>query len=224
MRIFLFFLLLFPVILCAEYSASVSSINDEIFARMTHSWRDDNPVPREDLRYLSVVHWGYDGKEHTGEVIVHSFVADELIAIFEELYTAHFPIEKMRIIDEYDADDDRSMADNNSSAFCSRPKTGTSAGFSLHSYGLAIDINPLVNPYVKGEKILPPEGAPYVNRDSDTPGIVADGNVCYSAFVSRGWDWGGHWEELQDYQHFCKAPRQWEGDWALLDDMFIPVR
>jgi len=161
----------------------------------------------EDLSYLKIVHWGFDNTLHIGEMIVNKKLADEIIAIFTELLQAKFPIEKIRLIDEYDADDDKSMADNNSSALCCRPITGKKK-FSKHSYGIAIDINPIQNPYVKKSKniVLPPEGKKYIDRSKTQKGMILKDDPCYTAFTKRGWIWGGDWDPLTrvDYQHFEK--------------------
>eukprot|EP00741_Cyanophora_paradoxa_P013863 tig00020710_g13381.t1 len=187
------------------FFGSARPVPPEVVARITNcSWRADGPVRLEELRHVVVDTWSYQGTSQLGEVIVHEAVADELVAIFADLYKARFPIEKMRLIDEYNADDILSMTDNNSSALCVRPVTGTTNRWSKHAYGRAIDINPLVNPYVKGTTVLPEAGKPYADRSNDAPGMIRKGDACYTAFVSRGWEWGGDWTSLKDYQHFEK--------------------
>jgi len=178
--------------------------------QMRYSWKDECPVPYTDLVHLTLAHWGYDGQVHEGYLVVHKKLASEIVAIFNELFDDHFPIERMRLIDEYQADDELSMEDNNSSAFCCRAITNKPGIFSNHSYGIAIDINPKINPYIKGECILPASGCEYLDRTILAQGIItdADDNVCYQAFAKRGWDWGGHWLERKgyvDYQHFSKS-------------------
>ena len=127
-----------------------------------------------------------------------------LIEIFEVLYNAKFPIEKMVLIDDYDGDDNLSMADDNTSAFNYRNVPGTST-LSNHSYGVAIDINPLVNPYVRENDVMPPEGQDFLDREDVRPGMIIQGDVVYDSFISRGWTWGGDWETVKDYQHFEKT-------------------
>ena len=189
------------------YHSSISPITDEIKARMTHSWRNDNPVPLADLRYLRLSYWGFDGCAHEGELIVHKEVAQEVVDIFGDLFAQRYPIEKMVLIDAYEADDDRSCEDNNTSSFCSRPITGGTA-WSLHSLGTAIDLNPLLNPYYnkafRTEGVI---GQEFLNRSLDCRGIIRKDDACYRAFISRGWQWGGNWQESRgyvDYQHFYK--------------------
>jgi len=156
------------------------------------------------LRYVQVPFFGYDDEPHQGELVVHKAVATEVHAIFTELFNAKFPIEKMHLIETYDANDNASMADNNSSAFCHRFAVAKPGILSKHALGLAIDINPLYNPYVKKDLILPPQGKLYLDRTQSVKGMISENSLCYHAFVSRGWTWGGSWPDRQDYQHFEK--------------------
>lgn len=184
---------------------SYSSLLEKTIGKIVGvSWKENTPVKLEDLAYIKVTYWGFDDMEYLGEIIVHEKLAQEVTEIFKELYDAKFPIEKIRLIDEYDANDDLSMADNNTSAFCSREVTGKKGVFSEHSYGIAIDINPIQNPYVKGDIILPEEGSTYLDRENVRKGMITKGDVCYNAFKNRGWTWGGEWNTLKDYQHFEK--------------------
>lgn len=170
---------------------------------------ENNPVSLQDLCYLKVSHVGFDGKDHVGELVVHKSIQKQVKDIFAELYLACFPIEKVRLIEEYGADDIASMNDNNSSSFCSRLITASSEDFSLHSYGLAIDINPLQNPYINNDLILPKDSQVFLDRSLKRKGMITLGDPCYQAFTKRGWLWGGHWKTLsqahpekKDYQHF----------------------
>lgn len=173
--------------------------------RMTGvSWRERCPVSLDDLALLTVTHLGFDGKPHQGLLVVHQAVAGELLAIFRSLYLKGYPIEKMRLIEDYGGSDEASMRDDNTSAFNCRPVTGGTA-FSKHSYGLAIDINPLYNPYIRGNITLPPEGAAYVDRSLAVKGMIRANEICPREFLVRGWTWGGNWESRKDYQHFEKA-------------------
>jgi len=189
------------------YKATISPITAEVKAKMTYSWGDDNPVPLENLRYIQLNHWGFDGCVHDGELVVHQRVANEVMEIFEELFAKQYPIEKILLVDSYQADDDLTCEDNNSSAFCSRPITGRTTEWSFHSFGLAIDINPLLNPYHKGHKVVPANGQQFLDRSIDCHGVITEDDLCYKAFISRGWKWGGHWTKERgyvDYQHFYK--------------------
>jgi gamma-D-glutamyl-L-lysine dipeptidyl-peptidase len=165
----------------------------------------EGAVDLKDLAYVQITHINADGEILQGELVYHVKLAREITEIFLDLFKAEYPIEKVRLIDHYDANDDLSMADNCSSALCVRNITGSSTRFSKHSYGGTIDINPLVNPYVKGDTVLPPESAAYLDRTREgVPGLIKEGDVCYRAFVDRGYTWGGHWTSLKDYQHFEK--------------------
>ena len=159
------------------------------------------------MRLLTLTHWGFDGRTRQGELVVAADVADGVVEVFRTLFDARFPIESLRLVDEFGGDDDRSMAANNTSAFNCRHATG-STRWSEHAYGRAIDINPLQNPYVTSSGgVLPPEGAAHVDRDAATPGLVtADGPVV-AAFRDIGWGWGGHWSSGKDYQHFSSTGR-----------------
>lgn len=168
------------------------------------SWKEEAPVGLDDLSYVRVTYWGFDDKEHIGELVVHKRVAEEVTQIFKELYEAKFPIEKIRLIDEYNANDDLSMDDNNTSAFCFREVAGKKGTLSKHSYGIAIDINPIQNPFIKGERISPAAGEEYKDRENVRKGMIVKGDICYKAFKERGWTWGGEWRTLKDYQHFQK--------------------
>ena len=184
----------------------ISEIPDDIFAKMQgKSYKEDCTVPREDLRYVHVRHMGFDGEVKDGELVVNKAIADDVLAIFEELYKADYPIEKVRLVDEYDADDEASMSDNNSSAFNFRFISHTTR-ISKHGLGMAVDINTRYNPYVKtvdGKlSIEPANGADYVDRSKDFPHKIDHEDLCYKLFKEHGFTWGGDWTHSKDYQHF----------------------
>lgn len=174
---------------------------------MTASWRPGCPVPLADLRLVSITHVGFDGATRPGELVVHASVADDVVGVFRALFDARFPIEQIRLVDEFGGDDDRSMAANNTSGFNCRQATG-STRWSEHAYGKAIDINPVQNPYVtRSGAILPPSGAAFVDRDPGSQGLItADGPVV-RAFDAIRWGWGGRWSSGKDYQHFSASGR-----------------
>ena len=183
-------------------------IKDDIKSRIDgKSYAKDCTVPYEELRYVRVLHYGFDNEIHIGELIVNKAIAADIIDIFKELYIEKYPIEQMLLVDEFDADDDASMAANNASSFNYRVVAG-STSLSKHALGLAIDINPLYNPYVqstkKGINVLPEEGIEYVDRTLDCPYYIKKKDVCYQAFVKHGFTWGGTWRN-KDYQHFQKT-------------------
>lgn len=164
---------------------------------------DPTVISYDELRYLTVLHHGYDGFVHVGELIVNVCVADEVLQIFKELYLMGYPIEKMRVMSCYGGSDELSMEDNNSSAFNFRYMTD-GGKLSYHAYGLAIDLNPKVNPYIKEELVLPVNGKEYVNRNKCVLGMIKKDDAVYQLFKRYGWTWGGDWTSLKDYQHFEK--------------------
>ena len=171
----------------------------------TTTWHPGCPVPPDDLRQLTLSFHDFDDRTRTGTLVVNRELANEVVRIFENLYQHDFRIERMVPIEEYAGNDDASMAANNTSAFNCRDATGKPGVFSNHSWGRAIDINPLTNPYVKGEKVLPPAGAKYIDRTKTFAGsILKDGYVVH-LFENSGWTWGGRWPDRQDYQHFEKS-------------------
>ena len=186
----------------AAFEAVVEPISDALAQEMIGvSWHPGCPVPIASLRLITMDHWGFDGQKHRGELVVHEDVADDIVSVFGTLFAARFPILRMDRIEHYDGDDDRSMAADNTSAFNCRAITG-GVGYSVHSWGKAIDINPLENPYIRDGVVLPPAGEAYLDRGDVRPGMIVDGDVVVEAFAAIGFDWGGHWDRLLDYQHF----------------------
>ena len=183
-------------------------ISDAVFSRMMgKSYKEECTTPREELRYLRVLHYNKVGEELQGELVCHKDIADDLLAIFRELYQAKYPIERMVLIDEYDADDEASMRANNTSAFNFRKASGMRT-LSKHSTGMAIDINPLYNPLVKHRegrtRVYPSNATPYIDRTRDFPYKIVKGDLCYRLFKKYGFSWGGDWKSSKDYQHFEK--------------------
>jgi hypothetical protein len=183
-------------------------ITDDIFARIEgKSFKANCTTSREDLRYLRVLHYNKDREVLEGELICHKDIADDLLAIFQELYKAAYPIERMVLIDEYNADDEASMRANNTSAFNFRYASGMKR-LSSHSTGMAIDINPLYNPLVKHRegqtRVFPTTAAAYMDRTKYFPYKIEKGDLCYRLFKKYGFSWGGDWKSSKDYQHFEK--------------------
>ncbi len=184
-------------------------IPDEVFVRMRgKTWKEGCTLNRDDYRYLRMLHRNADGKTQTGEMVCNKTVADKLLKIFRQLYDAHYRIERMVLIDNYDADDERSMTANNTSCFNYRVVRGSNK-LSAHAKGLAVDINPLYNPYVKrgkqGTVVQPQSGRRYAfNRDRrrDIPNKIDRKDLAYKLFTAQGFMWGGNWRSLKDYQHF----------------------
>lgn len=184
-------------------------ITDEIYERIIGcSYVENEDIALEDLRYLRVLHIGFDGEEHVGELIVNKDVADDILEIMQELYRNQYPIERMALVDEYDGDDEKSMQANNTSSFNYRTVEG-SGNLSKHSYGTAIDINPFYNPCVRtysdGSSKSFPEGSDmYADRSKDFPYKIDKDDLCYQLFTEHGFRWGGVWNNPKDYQHFDK--------------------
>ena len=184
----------------------ISKIPDDIFEKMQgKSYKADCTVPRDELRYVHVLHMGFDGQTKEGELVVNKGIADDVLAIFEELYQADYPIEKVELVDAYNADDEESMSHNNSSAFNFRFISHTTK-ISKHGLGMAVDINTLYNPYVKtvdGKLSIEPANATaYVDRSKDFPYKIDHDDLCYKLFTKYGFTWGGDWTHSKDYQHF----------------------
>ena len=186
-------------------------ISDDVFDRMwLKSWKEDCPLDRSDLRYLKVLHRNADGLPQCGEMVVNAAIADKVLGIFRRLYEADYRIERMALIDNYGADDETSMRANNSSSFNFRFMPGSTTKISKHGLGLAIDINALYNPYVKRKDdgtwhIEPTTAEPYAfDRESRTaiPYKIDHDDLAYKLFTEAGFEWGGDWTSLKDYQHF----------------------
>ena len=193
-----------------------TEITDDVFDRMKgKSFKDDCTLAREDLRYLHVLHKDADGNTHEGEMVVNAHIADDVLDILRELYENSYPIEKIRLVDEYGADDELSMEDNNSSSFNFRFISHTTR-VSKHGLGLAVDINTLYNPYTKvvdGERIVEPvTGEPYLDREASFDYKIEKGDLCYNLFIEHGFEWGGEWTDRKDYQHF-EVPDEKIAEW-----------
>lgn len=188
---------------------SVQPIPDSIFLRMQgRSWPEGCAVRRADLRYLRLSHFDAEKNEHVGEMVCNKVIANDLLEIFRELYRQKYPIQRIRLIDDYEAEDERSMRDNNTSCFCYRKVSGTTK-LSKHATGMAVDVNTLYNPYVRtgknGRRIVEPATAvKYVDRSKSFPYKIVKGDLLYRLFIRHGFKWGGSWRTVKDWQHFEK--------------------
>lgn len=193
----------------ADRFFSIHAIDDSLFARMYgKSYKADCTTRREELRYVRVAHYNGNGEMQCGELVCHESVAESLKHIFRQLFEAHYQIERMVLIDNYDADDLLSMEANNSSCFNFRRIAG-SHRLSNHSYGTAIDINPLYNPMVKRRKdgslaVSPKKGRPYADRTRQFKYKIDSNDLACRLFKKHGFVWGGDYRSLKDYQHFEK--------------------
>ncbi len=187
-----------------DFVATIQPVPDEIVPVST--WREDCPTTLDELRYVTVSYWGFDELHHTGDLILHRDVAEDLVGVFEQLHAARFPIEQIGLLDDEDFTQFHRRGDDNlTAAYHCRASTGSSR-WSQHAYGRAIDINPFHNPYWKvtdaGEVVLPAYATAYLDRDRDVPGMIREGDVVVAAFDAIGWGWGGRWNTLKDWQHF----------------------
>lgn len=187
---------------------SIDTISNRLFLRMKgRSYPENCTVPRQELRYLRVLHRNAEDSICHGELVCNKEIAQDLLDIFRQLYEAHYPIERIQLIDDYDADDERSMTANNTSCFCYRNVAGTRK-LSKHALGMAVDINTLYNPYVRwsnGKSIVSPKaGAKYSDRSKPFRYKIVIGDLCHTLFLQHGFRWGGNWKSVKDYQHFEK--------------------
>ena len=182
-------------------------IGDSVFARINGlSYTENDAISLGELSYLRMLHYGVDGNTYVGEMIVNHKIAEKVLEIFRTLYENRYPIERMVLIDAYGASDEASMNDNNTSAFNYRTISGSSK-LSNHSYGLAVDLNPKYNPYVKtasdGSVFCQPEsGIAYADRSKEFDYKIDTEDLAYQLFTQAGFIWGGSWKSVKDYQHF----------------------
>jgi hypothetical protein len=186
------------------FTSSVEPLSGAIQAEMIGvSWREGCPVPLSELRLVRLTHFGFDDRLHEGELVVNADVADKIVRVFQKVYAARFPIRKMVRIEAYGGDDERSMADDNTSAFNCRVVYGTDH-WSMHAYGRAVDVNTIENPNLPQPGVVrPSEGGPFANRGALRPGMLTYGDPVVRAFLAEGFRWGGAWPDSPDYQHFA---------------------
>lgn len=191
----------------ADAFFTVSEVPDSVFVLMKgRTFGPDCNLPLSELRYLRCLHKDIDGRTKVGEMVLNRRIADDVLDILRKLYDASYPIERMRLPDYWDADDERQMRDNNSSSFNFRFVAGTKV-ISKHGKGMAVDINPLYNPYHKfrkdGTEVVEPSNAGgYVDRNGKFPYKIVKGDLCWKLFTQHGFEWGGAWKSCKDYQHF----------------------
>ena len=175
-------------------------------ADLPHSWHRGCPVAPASLRRLRLDYWGFDGRAHTGALIVSVKAVPSLTRVFSRLYAARFPIRRMRPIDAYGGSDERSLDADNTAAFnCRYAVASGPKRWSVHAYGLAVDVNPVENPYVLGSSVHPRAGRAYLDRSRYRPGMAVAGRLLVRVFAAAGWQWGGRWTGSPDYQHFSAS-------------------
>jgi len=183
----------------AAFTSAVRPVPADVLLRST--WRPDCPVRVDELRYLTVSFWGFDGRNHTGELIVNARVAERIAGVFGRLHAARFPIEEIRVVAAPELAAAPTGDGNNTTAFVCRPARGQ-ARWSAHAYGLAIDVNPFCNPYRRADLVLPELASAYLDRSWVRPGMIGPGDAVTTAFAAIGWTWGGAWSTPSDPMHF----------------------
>lgn len=187
------------------FASAIAPVPDEMRRRMTGAtWHRGCPVPIDRLVLLRATHWDYRAMPRRGYLIVARPVAADVRGVLRRLYRERFQIQRMRPVHLYPGGEEASLLANNTSAFNCRRVTGGS-GWSQHSYGTAIDINPRQNPYVRGDTVLPPNAGPWVARTPVRRGMIVGGDSVTSAFSAIGWGWGGDYRSLKDWQHFSAS-------------------
>lgn len=181
------------------FSFSIAPMTEDV---VWASWREGCPLHFSELSLLTLSYWDFDGQVATGQLAINSAVAPDVITAFEGLFAAHFPIERIELVDEYGGDDKAAMAANVTSGFNCRFVDGTDR-WSNHAFGLAVDINPLINPWAREGNVLPTEGEQYADRTIPIPGMINAGDEAIAIFEEVGWSWGGVWQSA-DYMHFSK--------------------
>ncbi|THV10825.1 M15 family metallopeptidase [Nocardioides caeni] len=188
------------------FASSIGPVAPAIRERMGETWSPACPVALDDLAYVTVSFRGFDGEAHTGELVVAATEAEGVVSVFRALFAADYPIEEMRLPTTADLEAPPTGDGNNTAALVCRAARGQTT-WSAHAYGLAIDVNPFLNPYVKGDLVLPERASAYVDRTRTQPGIIHADDLVVREFARIGWSWGGAWSSLKDYQHFTATGR-----------------
>ncbi len=185
------------------FAASVAGVTA---GDLPHTWRPGCPVSPVQLRMIRLTYWGFDSQTHTGAIVVNASVVDSVITVFRTLYQERFPIMEMIPEDAYGGNDNAAAAADDTSGFnCRYAVAPGPPQWSVHAFGEAIDVNDVQNPYVDGTAVIPPSGAPYLDRSDVRPGMALPGGELVQAFAAVGWQWGGRWTASPDYQHFSST-------------------
>ena len=191
------------VVLALQAPPFAHAVTRVTAADLPHSWRPGCPVAPSGLRRLRLSYWGFDGRPHAGALIVNTRAVAPLTSVFARLYAARFPLRRLRPIDAYGGSDERSLDADNTAAFnCRYAVAAGPKRWSVHAYGLAVDVDPVENPYLEGGRVHPRAGRAYLDRSRSRPGMATRGGLLVRAFAAVGWQWGGRWAGSPDYQHF----------------------
>jgi D-alanyl-D-alanine carboxypeptidase len=196
-----------------RFAGRVSALPGSLAREMRGTtWKPGCPIPLTDLRLLRFNYWGFDGLVKRGPMVVHQEVAADVLWVFGRLFEARFPIKRVALTREFVPEEFEPRISSNRSvtaAFNCRPvitPLGPGEDFSQHAYGLAVDINPVQNPYVTGDGFVRNRMArPYLDRTKRLTGMIHDGDVVVRSFAAIGWSWGGDWTGGQDYMHFSRT-------------------
>lgn len=189
-----------------RFASSIGPVTPELRQRMGESWSDVCPVTLAGLRYVTVAFRGFDGRAHTGELVLAAHVAEDVVSVFRRLFHVGFPIEEMRLVTTADHHAPKTGDGNSTAAYNCRSIRG-GRNWSEHALGTAIDINPFHNPMLKRGVVTPEKATAYVDRTHVRPGMVVDPGVVVQAFADINWKWGGHWTSHQDWMHFSAGGR-----------------
>lgn len=187
-----------------RFHATTGVITGALRRRMGLTYQAGCPVPLSALRYLTLTFRGFDGRAHTGELVIAASAAASTVRVFRALFALGFPLEQMRLPTTADLTAPPTGDGNDTAGFVCRPARGQ-ARFSAHAYGLAIDVDPFQNPFVKDDLVLPELASAYVVRSWVRPGMFLPGSAAVRAFTHEGWTWGGTFHRPKDYQHFSRT-------------------
>jgi len=194
----------------ARFVGTISPLPPALRSAMRGAtWKPGCPVPLDDLRLLALSYRGFDGRPHIGPLVVNASVAGQIVWVFRQLFDARFPIHELKLAREFHpAQKNHDTPGDPTAAFNCRPvvsPVGPSHTFSQHAYGLAVDINPIENPFVLDGHTRDKYARPYVDRSKQAPGMIHDGDVVVRSFEAIGWGWGGRWHDGHDYMHFSRS-------------------
>jgi hypothetical protein len=195
-----------------RFVGRISTLPPALEAQMRGTvWKPGCPVPLADLRLLTLSYWGFDARPHVGPMVVNASAARQLVWVFHRLFDHRFPIHDMKLAREFHPNQtEHDTPGDPTAAFNCRPvvtPAGPSDVVSQHAYGLAIDLNPIENPFVENGYVRNRYSRPYRDRSKNAPGMIHDGDFVVRTFARIGWGWGGHWVSGQDYMHFSSTGR-----------------
>ena len=183
------------------YTEITDEIKDRIVGKSYPSDVKNAKIGFEELNYLHILFYDFENEVQEGEIICNKAIRDDLLEVFQELYEAKYQLCSVRLVDDFDANDEMSMEANNTSCFNYREIRDTGV-LSRHGLGLAIDINPLNNPCVIGDSYEPLTAGEFVDRSKDFDHKIDEDDLAYKLFTEHGFFWGGSWKSVKDYQHF----------------------